>query len=119
MGRGQIIYIPQAPICDQAPNDEEGCNVLVDFHLGPNVNIKLYGGENKDELLVSDSHMIHYFNKDADIKYFRGFYVNEPVTRVVIEFLNDHTFNYRLKSPVIYYEYYSEYQSRIDKLKKE
>ena len=61
--------------------------------------------------------MIHHFNKDNDIKYYRGFYVKEPVTRVVIEFLNDHTFNSRLKAPVIYYEYYSDYLSRINKLK--
>ncbi|HHU27954.1 TPA: YfhO family protein [bacterium] len=113
----KIIYIPQTPICENASLTEEGCNVLVNFHLGPNADVKLYGGENKDKLLVSDYHMIHHFNKDNDIKYYRGFYVKEPVTRVVIEFLNDHTFNSRLKAPVIYYEYYSDYLSRINKLK--
>ncbi len=114
----KFIYIPNTPICATANGTEEsGCNVLVKFHLGPNANISLYGGANQDELITSDAHMVHNYNKDGDIKYYRGFYTTKPVTRIVIEFLNDQVFNYRLETPSVYFESYSNYKARIDALK--
>lgn len=92
-----------------------GCNVIVNFLFGPNALISLY---HDDTLITQDSHMVHYYSKDGDHKYARGFYVEEPFNRVEIEFINDAAYSLVARQSIsTVFEYYSTYMARLDVLK--
>lgn len=108
----KIILNYSSSICSNTT--EEGCNVIVNFLFGPNALVSLY---HNDTLITEDSHMVHYYGKDGDHKYARGFYVDEPFNKVVIEFINDAPYSLVNRQSIgVAYEYYSTYKSRLDLL---
>ncbi len=74
-------------VCPLASNDNM-CYLNISFKLGPKVLISLY---NDDTLITQDAHMDYTTNSSAEYewKYERGFYVNKPVNKIVIEFIQD------------------------------
>lgn len=108
----KIILNYPASIC--ANTSEEGCNIIVNLLFGPNALVSLYNGM---DLITEDAHMIHYYGKDGDHKYARGFYVDQPVNKIIIEFINDAPFSLVARQPIsAAYEYYSTYKARLDTL---
>lgn len=108
----KIILNYNTAIC--ANTSEEGCNIMVNLLFGPNALVSLYNGM---DLVTEDSHMIHYYGKDGDHKYARGFYVDQPINKIIIEFINDAPYSLVARQPIsAAYEYYSTYKSRIDVL---
>ena len=86
----QFIYElkPNAQkVCSLATEDNK-CYINIPFKMGPQVLISLY---NDDVLVTEDAHMdAHsYSNEEYEWKYERGFYVNQPINKIVIEFLSD------------------------------
>lgn len=79
-------------ICPLA-SDSNKCYINLKFKMGPNVLISLY---NNDKLITQDAHMVHGYviqPYNSEWKYQRGFYVNEPITKIVVEFVRDTNFN--------------------------
>lgn len=92
------------------------CNVVVDFAMGPNVVIKMF---QDNQLVVEDSHMIHNYNIDYDQKSLRGFYIDQPVNKVEIEFLNNYSFSTFTHQPLnVYSQSYSDYVKGIEESRK-
>ncbi len=99
------------------------CFVTVQARMGENLNIVLYGRDEDDKeyVLTSDKHMTHWFNgsKGSESKRQRGFYVDDKVTRVRIEILdNMNSYNSTLLKPYLSYEYEDTYLQQIELLKK-
>ena len=116
---GSIIeetFTPSNRVCDKASRTNP-CYVDVQARIGENLFISLYGGENGDKLLTSDTHMTHWYDKGGDIKSNRGFYVDEEVTRIRIEVRDNFNENRFLLIPDVQFEYYDTYKNNIDKLK--
>ena len=93
-----------------------GAFVTVKQRMGENLNIILYGED--DKVLTSDRHMIHWYNKEYDYKYERGFYVNEEVKRIEIRLYDTCSPTQYLVMPYVSFEYYDSYKARMDYLKK-
>lgn len=67
--------------------------ITLGFKIGPNALISLYSG---DTLVTQDAHMIsnHAISETSyEWKSQRGFYVDKPIDKIVIEFITDATFN--------------------------
>jgi uncharacterized membrane protein YfhO len=94
-----------------------GAYVSIESLFGYNIDFYLYGYDvlkGTYHLLTHDQHMQNNFDKSYDWKYARGFYVTEPVYKivgVVKETGVDITVN------AISYEYNDEYQADVDALK--
>ena len=69
-----------SPIAPEA-STRGGAFVSVRARMGENLNIILYGED--DKILTQDRHMIHWYDKTYDYKYERGFYVQEEVKKKV------------------------------------
>lgn len=79
-------------ICPDASPDNK-CFVNITFKLGPKVLISLYHG---DKLITQDAHSISNSSLgtySTEWKNQRGFYVDEPFDKVVIEFVEDTQYN--------------------------
>ena len=85
----EIIYETDEgkQICPMATEDN-ACYLNVSFKMGPRVLISLF---NEDKLLTQDAHMDFHSSSSEEYewKVERGFYVHEPVTKIVIEFVTD------------------------------
>ena len=88
------------------------------FKMGPNVLISLYNG---DTLVTQDAHMIsnHSIGDNAyEWKAQRGFYVDQPIDKIVIEFVTDAKYSQvftssgKINDMVSYYNY----QNNMEKL---
>ena len=113
---GSIITqtFEKSKVCNFASTSNP-CYVDVIARMGENLSISLYG--KNDKLLVSDSHMIHGYNDVADIKCNRGFYVYEPVEKIVINVVDNFKENKYLMFPKVFFEYYSDYLDDIAYMK--
>ncbi len=125
----QLIYElkdGERNVCDLATKDNI-CYINLPFKMGPRVLISLY---NDDVLVTQDAHMdFHsYSNEEYEWKYERGFYVDQPINKIVIEFISDTWLNslYRSTSTGIaetmlsmnlYYTYQNEIEKTQEKLK--
>lgn len=127
----QLIYElkdGERKVCSLA-SDDNICYINLPFKMGPRVLISLY---NDDVLVTQDAHMdFHsYSNEEYEWKYERGFYVNQPINKIVIEFISDTWLNsvYRSTSTGIaetmlsmnlYYTYEQDIKKTQDQLKKD
>ena len=94
------------------------CFVTVHAKMGENLQITLYGGEGDNEhVITSDRHMTHYFGTGGDVKYQRGFYVDEKVTRIEVKVFDTLSLSERLYFPYVTYQYENDYNDKITKLK--
>ena len=69
------------------------CYVDISFKIGPKVLISLYNG---DRLITQDGHMVSNSSLgtySTEWKIQRGFYVDSPFDKVVIEFVEDTKYN--------------------------
>lgn len=107
---------PSLKVCGNASR-ENPCYVDIQARLGENLYISLYGGENQDRFLVGDNHMTHWYSKTGDIKTNRGFYVQEPVTKIRIEVRDNFDESRSLLIPDVQYEYYDDFKENIETLK--
>jgi putative flippase GtrA len=98
-----------------APNATSENPVYVDltFKMGPNILTSFY---NDDKLVAQDALMVHNYQiSEWDRKYARGFYVDEPFNRVVLEFLNDTDIKYfSLNDFTIRYSYFDTYKETFE-----
>lgn len=104
-----------SPIAPEA-SSRGGAFVSVRARMGENLNIILYGED--DKILTQDRHMIHWYDKTYDYKYERGFYVQEEVKKIEIRVYDTLKPSNYLVLPTVTYEYYDTYQARINELKK-
>jgi len=114
----QIVIKPKtARICSNA-SDENPCNINLLFQMGPQVVISLY---NQDKLITQDAHMTHTYameNKNGEYKLERGFYANQEVTSIVIEFINDANLDaFDISEFQLKFEYQEDYLEMIQKFK--
>ncbi len=114
----QIVIEPKsASICKDA-SDTNTCNMSIKFQMGPQVVISLYNG---DTLITQDAHMTHNYsmsNKWGEYKMERGFYSNQEVTKIVIEFINDAKIDdFEISDFQIKYEYQSDYEATLQPFK--
>ena len=68
------------------------CYLTFMFRMGLKVLISLYNG---DTLVTQDAHNNHTVSTHpvySEVKFERGFYVDQPVDKIVIEFIEDTTF---------------------------
>lgn len=94
------------------------CFVAVHAKMGENLEITLYGGEKDNEhIITSDKHMTHWYNTNGDVKYQRGFYVDEKVTKIRIKVCDTFGINERIYFPYVHYQYEDDYMEKINKLK--
>ena len=73
--------------------DDNLCYINLSFKLGPKVLISFYNG---DTLVTQDAHThanSSLNNTNYEWKYQRGFYLNQPVDKIVIEFISDTDFD--------------------------
>ena len=76
------------PLANNA-TDENICYINMYFKLGPKVLISFYNG---DTLVTQDAHSHSNSSLNAENyewKLQRGFYLNQPVDKIVIEFIDD------------------------------
>lgn len=106
-------------VCTQA-STENPAYVNFTFKFGPKVLISFY---NNDTLVTQDAHMnsnSSLNNENYEWKLQRGFYINQPFNKVVIEFVSDTSFDKAFNSAnYIYgldltYSYKNEMQARQD-----
>lgn len=90
----QLIFENNAAtpqVCPLATKENQ-CYLNIKFRMGPNVLISLYNG---DKLVTQDAHMVHGYQISEYLyewKVQRGFYVDQPITKIVIEFVSDTSF---------------------------
>lgn len=104
-------------VCGDASVDNP-CYVEINFQMGPNALISLFNG---NKLLTQDAHMTHNYaisSTNYERKKHRGFYVTEPITRTVVEFLSDTTLDkFNIGSFSYQYSYYRDFKNAFDKFK--
>lgn len=109
-------------ICPLATKDNV-CYANISFKMGPRVLISLY---HEDTLITQDAHMDFHSdsNEEYEWKVERGFYVDQPITKIVIEFVQDtglhslyRTGSNTMESMEINYAYESEIKETQEKLK--
>ncbi len=103
-------------------SDDNLCYINLSFKLGPKVLISFYNG---DTLVTQDAHMNSNSSLNAENyewKVQRGFYLNQPVDKIVIEFISDTYFNQvfssggSLRNIDITYAYQSEIENMQEKI---
>ena len=75
-------------VCPLA-SDTNKCHINFSFKMGPRVLISLY---NDDVLVTQDAHMVTTASLGTvayEWKNQRGYYVNQPINKIVIEFVQD------------------------------
>ena len=81
----------EKPCSDASSTNQYFINIP--FKLGPKTLISIYNG---DKLITQDAHM-HSNNSLSKVNYEwklqRGFYIDQPFDKIVIEFLSDTTFD--------------------------
>ena len=118
----KVYYDAPKPIARDAKS-RNGAYVSVDCPLDYNVALYLYGddGEGGYKLLANDRHMHNGYSKSGYTwKKSRGFYVTEPVTRIVAIMKDDMknaSYNFYNPFEMIHWEYNDDYQRDVDKLK--
>lgn len=123
-GEWKDMNLPGDTILLTFPEGKELCkdssvdnpyHLIVKLCYGPNVKISLYNG---DELITSDAHGPNNYDHAGDHKYARGFYVNEKITKITFELLNDTTPEILSRYGLSFYrEPYSIFKDRQDALK--
>ena len=114
----QIVIEPKnAKICDKA-SDTNTCNLNIKFQMGPQVVISLFNG---DTLITQDAHMTHNYSMSkrwGEYKLERGFYSNQEVTKIVIEFINDANMDdFELNDFQVKFEYQNDYEKALQPFK--
>ncbi len=91
----------------------EGNNhVIVKLCYGPNVEVRMYNANN--ELVVSDTHGINYYDHSGDHKYARGFYTDEAIYSVEVELMSDcDVSNFTSHDLQLYYIDYDRYEESV------
>jgi uncharacterized membrane protein YfhO len=113
LGGDKIVVTFNNNICFNA-NSENVCQVVLKLNYGPNVKVSFY---NQDKLIVTDSHGVSNYDKSGDQKFARSFYLNQPATRVELEFLSDADINEYIRYGVgIYFDYQNDYLQSQSKL---
>ena len=90
------------------------CHIVTRLNYGPNMDVAFYNG---DTLITNDTHSINYYDHGADHKFGRGYYVDQPVDRMVITMVNDakaslvKNFGFGVS-----YEYFDSYKAQQEKL---
>jgi len=95
------------------------CYVNVNYKLGPACLISFYHG---DKLVTQDAHMncgASTLQDSFEWKAQRGFYIDEPVDKIVLEFLQDYDYDTVFTSSnqlsfSLNYQYESEYMANIN-----
>lgn len=99
--------------------DDNVCFVNVNFKLGPKVLISFY---NDDVLVTQDAHSNSNSSLNSETyewKLQRGFYLNQPVNKVVIEFISDTTYSQLFSNGILNkinmnYSYQKDIQEKQD-----
>ena len=107
------------PLLAKDAKERNGAYVSIGSKFGYNIDFYLYGYNSDSQtyhLITHDQHMQNNYNKDNDWKYGRGFYVDEPVYKVVGLVKETMAEDRQVKVNAMYYEYNDEYQADVDKL---
>ena len=85
------------PLCKEATKDKLAY-LNIDFKLGPKVKISLY---NNNVLVTEDAHMnsnssLHAYGSEWKLQ--RGFYVDQPINKIVIECVSDTSYEKMFRS---------------------
>lgn len=110
----QIVIEPKnARICENA-SDTNTCNLNIKFQMGPQVVISLFNG---DKLVTQDAHMTHGYSMSkrwGEYKLERGFYANQEITKIVIEFINDAALDdFEINDFQVKFEYQEDYEKAL------
>ena len=111
--------VPTPIVADDA-SSREGAYVSISSKFGYNVDFYLYGYDSDTEtyhVITHDQHMQNNFGKSADWKYGRGFYVDEPVYKIVGVVKETMSASDIIYVEGLYCEYNDEYQEDVDALK--
>lgn len=107
------------PLLASEASERGGAYVSIGSKFGYNIDFYLYGYDQETEtyhVITHDQHMQNNYGKDYDWKYGRGFYVDEPVYKVVGLVKETMDSDEQVKVNAMYYEYNDEYQADVDKL---
>jgi uncharacterized membrane protein YfhO len=107
------------PLLASEASERNGAYVSVGSKFGYNIDFYLYGYDADTEtyhVITHDQHMQNNYDKTNDWKYGRGFYVDEPVYKVVGLVKENMDEDVQIKVNAMYYEYNDEYQEDVDKL---
>lgn len=114
----QIVIEPKSGVLCENASDTNTCNLSIKFQMGPQVVISLFNG---DTLVTQDAHMTHNYSMSkrwGEYKLERGFYVNQKITRIVVEFINDaNPDDFEINDFQVKYEYQNDYEARIKPFK--
>lgn len=109
-----LIDLSSNPLCIDASSDNM-YHILMNLCYGPNVLTTFY---HNDEVIVSDAFGVNYYNHDYDHKRVRGFFIDQPVTKIEIEVLSDAKYSTLFKYGLsFYYTDERTYDNRINSLK--
>lgn len=110
----ELVATLDSPI---APNAKErgGAYVTITARMGENLIIYLYDQDGKE--ICSDKHMKHGYDKSADKKYERGFYVDRPVYKIKVVVKDTFKSTATLCKPNATYQYYDSYKANLDNQK--
>jgi len=107
------------PLLASEASERDGAYVSISSKFGYNIDFYLYGYDFETQtyhVITHDQHMTNNYKKDYDWKYGRGFYVDEPVYKVVGLVKQTMNEDDQVKVNAMYYEYNDEYQQDVDKL---
>lgn len=111
----ELIVTLNSPIAPEAET-RGGAYVTLTARMGENLIITLYDKDDKE--IAHDRHMKHGYDKSADKKYERGFYVDRPVYKIKVTVKDTFKSNAILSKPNATYEYFDTYQENLLKQKK-
>ena len=110
----KLVFPENRILCEDA-TPENPYHLIVKLCYGPNVEIRLY---HNDTLITKDAHGPNNYDHSGDHKYARGFYVDQSITSIEFEILNDTTLDIFNKYGLSFYrEPYSAFKARQDALK--
>ncbi len=122
LGDQIILKMNGNSVCPLATENNK-CYINFSFKMGPRVLISMY---NDDVLVTQDAHMVSTASLSTtsyEWKTQRGFYVNQPINKIVIEFVQDtaydKVFNSGNSIPTMstYYQYQSKIYQTYEKIK--
>ena len=113
LGGDRIVSTLQSPLCPDASANNV-CQVVLKLNYGPNIKVSFFNGE---QLITEDSHGVSNYDKSGDQKFARSFYLNQPATRIELEFLGDAENNQFVKNGfALYYQYQNEFLNNQQEL---
>lgn len=107
----QLIANLPTPLAPDA-SSRGGAYVTINARMGENLIITLY--DQDGVAICSDRHMKHNYDKSADKKYERGFYVDRPVYKIQIDVKDTFKPTAVLAKPNASYQYYDTYKENLD-----